>query len=119
MAQITEIKSPYGGNIYIQYEESDELRAVGNPIRDIKERTEQFKKALDSTVKGYSEMVLNTVKNCADTVAPSKITLQFGLQMGGSTGVPLVTQGTAQANVMVTIEWELNQENIDTTNTTS
>ena len=58
--KITEVLSPDGEKIYIQYdeEESDELQAVGY-IDDIQERTERLKGAIASTVRGYSQMILN------------------------------------------------------------
>lgn len=106
--KITEILGPDGETIYIQYddEEMDELRAVGN-IDDIKKRTEKLKTLMVSTVQGYSQIVLDAVKQGMSHPAPSKVTLEFGLQAGGETGVPFVTKGSAQANVKVTIEWEL------------
>ena len=111
-AKITEVLGPDGEKIYIQYDEedSDELVAVSSPIENIEERTEQFKKAIASTVRGYSQMVLNTVKEGTGSLAPSKVTLEFGLQAGGETGILFVTKGTAQANVKVTIEWELSKD---------
>ncbi|MCT7966111.1 hypothetical protein NG799_07175 [Laspinema sp. D1] len=107
--KITEILGPDGEKIYIQYddEDSDELQAVGY-IDDIKERTEKLKTLMVSTVQGYSQIVLDAVKQGMSHPAPSKVTLEFGLQAGGETGVPFVTKGSAQANVKVTIEWELN-----------
>ncbi len=107
--KITEILGPDGETIYIQYddEDIDELRAVGN-IDDIKERTEKLKRLMVSTVRGYSQIVLDAVKQSMSQPAPSKVTLEFGLQAGGETGIPFVTKGSAQANVKVTIEWELN-----------
>ncbi|MBD2183457.1 CU044_2847 family protein [Aerosakkonema funiforme] len=106
--KLTEILGPDGEKIYIQYdeEESDELQAVGY-IDDIKQRTERFKTAMASTVRGYSKLVLDTIQNnMADLEKPSKVTLEFGIQAGGETGVPFVTKGTAQANVKVTVEWD-------------
>ncbi len=64
-----------------------------------------------STVRGYSRIVLNTVqKSMTDLRSPSKVTMEFGLQAGGETGVPFVTKGTAQANVKVTIEWDFSKD---------
>jgi hypothetical protein len=59
--KITEILSPDGEKIYIQYDEadSDELEAVGF-IDDLKERSEKLQETMISTVRGYSRMVLNT-----------------------------------------------------------
>ena len=112
-AKITEVLGPDGEKIYIQYDEedSDELVAVSSPIENIEERTEQFKKAIASTVRGYSQMVLNTVKEGTGSLAPSKVTLEFGLQAGGETGIPFVTKGTAQANVKVTMDFRQNKRN--------
>lgn len=111
--KLTKIQGDDGEDIYIQYddEEADELQAVGY-IDDIQERTEKMKKAMLSTVRGYSRMVLDSVKQgMTDKLAPSKVTMEFGLQAGGETGVPFVTKGTTQANVKVLIEWDLSQEN--------
>ncbi len=110
--KLTAIEGPDGEKIYIQYdeEESDELQAVGY-IDDIQERTERFKTTMVSTVRGYSKIVLDTVqKSMTDLRTPSKVTMEFGLQAGGESGIPFVTKGSAQANVKVTIEWNLSQE---------
>ncbi len=110
--KLTEILGSDDEKIYIQYdeEESDELQAVGY-IDDIGKRTERFKATMVSTVREYSKIVLDTVqKSMTDLRSPSKVTMEFGLQAGGETGVPFVTKGTTQANVKVTIEWDLSQE---------
>lgn len=114
MSKLTEILAPDGSTIYIQYDEedSDELRAVGF-IEDVAERTARFRSVLSSTIKGYTETLIDTIKDGAvNKFTPSKVTMEFGIQAGGETGVPFVTKGTAQANVKVTIEWDLSKENI-------
>ena len=98
--KITEILAPDGSKIYIQYddEESDDLRATGFSVEDIVERTEKFKEAMVSTVRGYSQTVLNTVQaGMTDLLTPDKVTLEFGLQIGGEMGVAFVAKGSAQA----------------------
>lgn len=107
MSKITEILGSDGEKIYIQYddENADELVAISSPIEDIQERSKKFKQAITSTVGGYSQLILNTIKEGATDLCPSKVTLEFGLQVGGETGIPFVTKGTAQANVTITIEW--------------
>lgn len=107
--RLTEILGPDGSKIYIQYdeEENDELRAVGF-VEDIAERTEKLKETMASTIRGYSSIVLNAVKE-ANLMSPESVTLEFGLQLGGEAGVPFITKGTAQANVKVTVNWKLNK----------
>ncbi len=108
--KLTELVNPDGSKTYIQYdeEENDDLQAVGF-IDNIEERTEKFKETMVNTIRGYSSLVLNAVKESSDIVMPNKILLEFGLQIGGETGVPFVTKGTAQANVKVSVEWDLNK----------
>lgn len=107
--KLTEILGPDGETIYIQYDDEDmkQLQAV-SCIDDIQERTEKLKRVRVSTIQGYSQIVLDAVKQGMSDATPSKVTLEFGLQAGGETGIPFVTKGSAQANVKVTIEWELN-----------
>jgi len=117
MSKLTKILSPDGSEIYIQYdeEENDELRGVGF-INDIAERTNKFKAAIQSTIAGYSQTILSSIKkDLIGDNTPSKVTLEFGLQAGGETGVIFVTKGTADANVKVTVEWDFKQE-IQTSN---
>jgi hypothetical protein len=37
---------------------------------------------------------------------PSKGSVELGFQVSGSAGIPMLTQGTAQANITVTLEWD-------------
>ena len=112
--KVTTIQAPDEGEIYIQYDEldSDELQAVGasDIIDDIQARTDRLKSVISSTVKGYSQTILASIKDASEEMKPSRVTLEFGLQLGGETGIPLVTKGTAQANVAVTIEWDLSDK---------
>ena len=114
--KLTKIVAADGSEIYIQCDEmdavSDELQAVGY-VEDIVERTERFKELMESTVRGYSDTVLSAVKTGMKEHPPDKVALQFGLQLGGETGVPFVTKGSAQANVSVTVEWTVKNEQHD------
>jgi Trypsin-co-occurring domain 1 len=113
MSKLTEILAPDGSTIYIQYDEedSDQLRAVG-VLDDVTERTTKFRSIVSRTIKGYTDILLDAIKDGAvNKLTPSKVTMEFGIQAGGETGVPFVTKGTAQANVKVTIEWDLSKGN--------
>ena len=107
----TEIRAADGSSIYIQYADEDvsqELQAVA-ALDNVVDRTNKFKESLKTAVCGYSEMFLNAVKQGMEHIQPDKLTLEFGIQMGGEAGFPLVTKGTAQANIKVTIEWNLKE----------
>ena len=101
-----------GSKMYIQCDEveSENLRAVGF-FDDAQDRTEKFKETMISTVRGYSETILNSLQSGLEGLQkPDKVTLEYGLQIGGETGIPFVTKGNANANLKVTIEWSLNKE---------
>ncbi|MFA5354262.1 MAG: CU044_2847 family protein [Thermodesulfovibrionales bacterium] len=105
---VTEILAPDGSTIYIQYDEDevvDTLTAKGGPEMDIAQRTEKFREMIRSTVGGYAQLLLETLKASTDIPAPEKVSLEFGLQLGGETGIPFIAKGTAQANVKVSLEW--------------
>jgi Trypsin-co-occurring domain 1 len=114
MSRLTEILAPDGSKIYIQYEEedNDELRAVGF-VEDVAERTQRFRTIMSSTINGYAETLIGAIQSgLAKDLAPSKVTMEFGIQAGGETGIPFVTKGSAQANVKVTIEWDLSKKEL-------
>lgn len=109
--KLTKIQNPDGTDLWIQYDEevNDELQAVGY-IEDTLERTNRFKEAIVNTVQGYTMTVLDAVKAGVSAHPPDKVSLEFGLEIGGETGVPFVTKGSAQANINVTVEWNLEKD---------
>ncbi|ERT03808.1 hypothetical protein M595_5540 [Lyngbya aestuarii BL J] len=77
--KITEIEGQNGQKIYIQYDEddNDDLQAVGY-VDDIAERTRKYQEVLKSTIRGYSQLVLDRVKTAIpEGSPPSKVTLLF------------------------------------------
>ena len=110
MLKLTEILAPDGSTIYIQYddeEDSDALTAVGL-AEDVVEKTARFKRVVSSTINGYAETLLDAIKDgVLNKLSPSKVTMEFGIQTGGEKGIPFVAKGNAQANVKITIEWDL------------
>jgi hypothetical protein len=77
--------------------------------KDPTERARIFKEMVTCTVRGYSELLLDSLRQGMKNFLPDKVTIEFGLQMGGEAGVPFVTKGTAQANVKVSVEWDLQE----------
>lgn len=37
---------------------------------------------------------------------PKKVTLEFGVELGGKGGIPMITEGNAKANLKVILVWE-------------
>ena len=59
--------------------------------------------AIESTIRTYTNYTLNAFKNVA-IANIDKVTLEFGITVGGSAGIPYVTQGTAESNLKITVE---------------
>lgn len=111
--KLTEMRTADGVPIYIQYDEedSDELRAVGVFDADPTQRLQHFTDSMQQTVRSYAETVLTAVRTGVEGLpAPEKVTVEFGLQVGGEAGVPFVTKGTTQANVKVSLSWDFSQK---------
>lgn len=58
---------------------------------------------LESTIRAYTNHTLNAFKKVA-IANIDKVTLEFGITVGGSAGIPYVTQGTAESNIKITVE---------------
>jgi hypothetical protein len=109
--ELTKIIAPDGSDIYIQYD-ADEidrgLEAVSDDDITDDERTKRFKKGLESNIRNYSSMVMESVKSGVDKENDSNlksIELEFGLQIGGEAGIPFITKGTVQSNIKVKVAW--------------
>ncbi|MGB3311310.1 MAG: CU044_2847 family protein [Nodosilinea sp.] len=60
-------------------------------------------KAIEGTIRTYTSYTMNAFKDMA-TANVEKVTLEFGLKVGGEAGVPYVTKGTAESNLKITVE---------------
>ena len=47
-----------------------------------------------------------TALSVLQSASPGKVELEFGVELGGEAGIPLVTKGTAKANFKVVLTWE-------------
>jgi hypothetical protein len=60
-------------------------------------------KAIEGTIRTYTSYTMNAFKDMA-TANVEKVTLEFGLKVGGEAGVPYVTKGTAESNLKITVQ---------------
>ena len=61
------------------------------------------KPSVEQTILSYTSVALNALKNVSSANV-DKVTLEFGIKVGGKMGVPFVTEGTAESNLKVTVE---------------
>ncbi|MBD2108910.1 CU044_2847 family protein [Nodosilinea sp. FACHB-13] len=64
-------------------------------------------KAIEGTIRTYTSHTMSAFKDMA-TANVEKVTLEFGLKVGGEAGVPYVTKGTAESNLKITVECSFN-----------
>ncbi|NJM95922.1 MAG: hypothetical protein HC800_00735 [Phormidesmis sp. RL_2_1] len=60
-------------------------------------------KAIEGTIRTYTSHTLNAFKDMSDANI-DKVTLQFGIRVGGEAGIPYVTKGAAESNLSITVE---------------
>ncbi len=58
---------------------------------------------IQKTIHAYTVYTLNAFKKVA-IANVDKVTLEFGIELGGEAGVPYVTKGTAKSNLKITVE---------------
>ena len=58
---------------------------------------------IEGTIRSYTTYTLNAFKELAGANV-DKVTLEFGIEVGGQAGIPYVTQGTAKSNLKVKVE---------------
>ena len=120
MTKLTPIKLDDGTVIYIEATEDVEVPEavapdeekeltrgdLGKESKGVRETTQQIVtsfQALEGTIRAYTNHTLNAFRKVANANV-NKVTLEFGLKVGGEAGVPYITKGTAESNLKITVE---------------
>ena len=61
--------------------------------------------AVSETLRGFTDRAVQSLRDVDADI--ERVTLQFGVSLGGEAGVPFVTQGKADSTLSVTIECNL------------
>ena len=64
---------------------------------------------IQKTIRAYTLYTLNAFKKVA-IANVDKVTLEFGIELGGEAGVPYVTKGTAKSNLKITVKCSFPEE---------
>ncbi|MFP5275008.1 CU044_2847 family protein [Coleofasciculus sp.] len=83
-------------------EEEGAVRKNAQVVKDQKQMVQNFK-AIQGTIRAYTIYTLSAFKKMA-IANVNKVTLEFGIELGGEAGVPYVTKGTAKSNLKITVE---------------
>jgi hypothetical protein len=83
-------------------------RGPVNPAELQKKVIENFA-SISHTIRAYTTYTLSAFKKVA-IANIDKVTLEFGIELGGEAGVPYVTKGTAKSNLKITVECSFPEE---------
>ncbi|MTJ54382.1 hypothetical protein FJR38_17830 [Anabaena sp. UHCC 0253] len=101
--QKQEIETPdKTGFIIPTPKESD--RSFGLEKLNIKEQGDKLQK----TIQSYSKHIIQSFKDLA-LAEVSEVTLEFGVNVGGMTGIPYIVTGETSSNIKITVKCKFNQ----------
>lgn len=83
---------------------------------DIQKQALQNFQAIQGTIRAYTVYTLNAFKKVA-IANVDKVTLEFGIEIGGEAGIPYVTKGTAKSNLKITVECSFSEQTASPTST--
>jgi len=90
-------------------DDDEEEAAVSRGVTEVKAEFQKQIHDLQKTIFSYTNYTLAAFKQVA-VAKIDKVTLEFGVEMGGETGIPYVTKGTAKSNLKIQVECSFNQE---------
>ena len=70
---------------------------------DLQKQAIQSFQKIQTAIHAYTVYTLSAFKKIA-IANVDKVTLEFGIELGGEAGVPYVTKGTAKSNLKITVE---------------
>ncbi|ASC69181.1 hypothetical protein XM38_001070 [Halomicronema hongdechloris C2206] len=119
MAQLIPIQLEDGTQIYIEATEdiatptpdgpatagetTRTAKGLGLPSHQASQRITQSFQAIEGTIRTYTRYTLNAFRELA-IAEVERVTLEFGVSVGGEAGIPYVTQGRAESNLRITVE---------------
>ena len=65
--------------------------------------------AMQGTIRAYTHYTLNAFRSMVSANV-NKVTLEFGIKIGGEAGIPYVTKSTAESNLKIIVECSFPKE---------
>ena len=67
-------------------------------------------------IRGYTKLAVGAFKNFSEAEV-EEVTIKFGIKLGGKTGIPFVTEGSAESNFEIEVKCKLsNSQNKSSSN---
>src|SRR5580658_7274234 len=97
-----EIKQKKGRSAFIMVEIDDDQG--GLPRRAAASVVEQSAQEFGKVLKPLSALA-SAMVDALKAASPSELTVEFGVELGGAAGIPLVTKSEGKANFKVQLKW--------------
>ena len=82
---------------------AEEKGTRGGQTRSPQEQIRQNFEAIEGTIRTYTSHTLNAFRKVSSANI-DKVTLEFGVKVGGKAGIPYVTEGSAESHLKITVE---------------
>src|SRR5664280_858331 len=107
MAVLLEVPLEDGDSGAVVLVEADRGDIAGGLVLASPQPGEAAAKAVRSLASSLEQLepVLRTVKEKLVASAPEHFTVEFGVKLGGETGI-IVAKGTAEVNLKITMTWD-------------
>ena len=77
--------------------------------RSPQEQIRQSFDAIEGTIRTYTSHTLNAFRKVGSANI-DKVTLEFGIKVGGKAGIPYVTEGSADSHLKIVVECSFPKE---------
>ena len=78
-------------------------KGLGGLTRSPQEQIRQSFDAIEGTIRTYTNHTLNAFRKVGSGNI-DKVTLEFGIKVGGKAGIPYVTEGSADSHLKIIVE---------------
>jgi hypothetical protein len=81
-------------------------RSAANFQGELEKKLTDRMHVVGKAISSVCTTIYGSVKVAIGEVRPDVMTLEFGIKLGGKTGVPFVTEGSAEGTFKVTATWK-------------
>jgi hypothetical protein len=64
-------------------------------------------KDFQDKIRGYAKLAVGAFKNLPEA---EEVTVKFGIKLGGKTGIPFLTEGSAESNFEIEVKYNLSKK---------
>ncbi len=111
MANLTAITLDDGTKVMIEATDTNHSGSIASTEKELVTRSgnhstsqamQQFT-AMQGTIKAFAVYTLNSFKQISSANV-DKVTLEFGINVGGEAGIPYITKGSVESNLKIKVE---------------